>query len=55
MIAPGNSNARAQAAHRQRRRDAGFVELRGLWAPVELVELARKAVAELVEQHKGRK
>ena len=46
--------AARQAAHRERKRGAGVVELRGVWVPAELAEQARKAVAELVEQHKGR-
>ena len=45
--------AARQAAHRRRRRDAGVIELRGVWVPAELVEQARKVVAELAERHKA--
>jgi len=47
--------ARAVKAFRDRKREAGEVELRGLWVPAELAEQARKAVAELAEQHKATK
>jgi len=46
--------ARAVKAFRDRKREAGEVELRGVWVPAELVEQVRKVVAELVERHKGR-
>lgn len=45
--------AARQAAHRQRRQEAGLTELRGAWVPAELVEQARKVVADLAEQHKA--
>ena len=51
----GDTTAAArQAAHRRRRRGAGLIELRGAWVPAELVEQARRAVAMMVELHKGR-
>lgn len=53
MIAASNSNSRAQAAYRRRQREAGLVLLSSVWVPAELVEQARKAIAELVEQHKA--
>ncbi len=47
--------ARAVQAYRDRKKGAGEVELRGVWVPSELVEQARRAVAELVEQSRERK
>ena len=52
MTSERNANARAQAAYRKRQREAGLVKL-DAWVPVELVEQARKAVAELAERHKA--
>ena len=52
----GDTTAAArQAAHRQRQREAGLVELRGVWVPAELAEQARKVVAELVERERAEK
>jgi hypothetical protein len=42
--------ARAAQAFRDRKREDGEVEVRGLWVPAELVEQARRVVAELVEK-----
>jgi len=47
--------AARQAAHRRRRQEAGLTELRGVWVPAELVEQARKVVAELVERKRAEK
>ncbi len=40
--------AAAAKAYRDRKRSAGIVELRGCWVPVDRVDDARRAVAELV-------
>ena len=41
-------------AFRDRKREAGEIELRGVWVPAELVEQVRRAAAMMVELHKGR-
>lgn len=42
-------------AFRDRKREAGEIELRGVWIPAELAEQARKVVAELVERERAEK
>ena len=54
MTSERNANARAQAAYRKRQREAGLVKL-DAWVPAELVEQARKVVAELVERERAEK